>query len=293
MTLQPDAHPGLYTAKLHENNVSWRAGVDWHPAARTLVYASVSKGYKAGSFPVNAASSFVSLSPVTQESVLAYEVGAKSRLLDNKVEIEGALFYYDYKNKQLASNRPDTLGVFGILNALVNVPKSAEKGAELSVRVYPVRGLTLSAQATYLDSYVRDHFMSFDQFSTVPIDFHGQRFPNTPKWAVVAGGQYEFGVGGTYKAFLGGTARYQSRATGAFGTQISIDRGFPSLYLKPYTVLDLRAGISTEDGKYSVELFGENVTNTYYYTQAARIFDGTVRFAGRPATIGVRLGYRL
>lgn len=292
VTLRPDRTPGLYEDKLNQNNVAWRIGVDWHPAARTLIYATVSKGYKAGSFPVNAASSFVSLSPVVQESVLAYEIGAKTRLFDNLVDIEGAIFYYDYRNKQLASNRPDTLGVFGILNALVNVPKSAEKGAELSVRFHPVGGLTLSAQATYLDSYVRGSFLSFDQFSTVPIDLHGEPFPNTPKWALVGGLSYEFDVNGDVKADVGGNVRYQSRATGAFGTQVSIDRGFPSLYIKDYAVLDLRAGISSASERWYAQVFAENVTNSYYWTQTARIFDGTVRFAGRPRTFGLKLGYR-
>ena len=292
VTLRPNLTPGLFTDTLDEHNVSWRVGADWHPLPRTLVYASVSKGYKSGSFPINAASTYVSLEPVTQESVLAYEVGAKARLLGGKADVEGALFYYDYTNKQLASNRPDALGVFGIVNALVNVPKSAEKGAELSVRVHPVDGLTLSAQATYLDSYVRGTFMSYDQFSATPIDLQGQPFPNTPSWSLVGGGQYDFPVRDDLHAFIGATAHYQSRSTGAFGTQISIDRGFPSLSINGYAVLDLRAGVATKDDRWSLQVYGNNVTNTYYWTQASRIFDGTVRFAGRPATFGVKLAYR-
>ena len=292
VTLGPTGHPGLFSDKLDENNVSWRVGADWTPIPKTLIYASVSKGFKAGSFPTLAATSYVQLEPVTQESVLAYELGVKSRFLQNRVEVDGAVFYYDYRDKQLASNRPDPLGIFGIVNALVNVPKSDEKGAEFSVKLRPVEGLTLSTQVTYLDSSVDGDFMSYDQFSTVPVNLKGEPFPDTPKWSLNTGGQYDFNVNDKLRGYAGADVRYQSSAQGAFATYVSIARGYPSLEIKPYALLDLRAGVETKDGHYYVQVFGHNVTDTYYWTQAARIFDGTVRFAGMPSTFGVTVGYR-
>src|SRR3546814_2931837 len=40
--------PGRYADVLHEDNVSWRAGVDWKASGTVLFYANVAKGYKAG-----------------------------------------------------------------------------------------------------------------------------------------------------------------------------------------------------------------------------------------------------
>ena len=76
---------GLVQNSLNEDNVSWRAGVEWTPTERTLLYANVSKGYKAGGFPDLAASVSSQFLPATQESVVAYEAGFKSTLLDRTV----------------------------------------------------------------------------------------------------------------------------------------------------------------------------------------------------------------
>lgn len=46
---------GDVTSTLKEDNVAWRGALTWEPNDDTLVYASVSRGYKSGSTPVSAA----------------------------------------------------------------------------------------------------------------------------------------------------------------------------------------------------------------------------------------------
>src|SRR3546814_12556306 len=72
--------------------------------------------------------------------------------MDRKLSINGAAFYYDYKDKQLRAKFVDP--IVGALDKLVNVPKSKIKGAELNVNAQPTSGLTLSGSATYLDAKV-------------------------------------------------------------------------------------------------------------------------------------------
>ena len=83
-----------------------------------------------------------------QESLVATEIGAKSRFWQSRFEIDGDIFYYDYDNKQLEGRVPDV--TFKALNVLVNIPKSMEDGAELAFKATPIHGLLLTAQATYL-----------------------------------------------------------------------------------------------------------------------------------------------
>ncbi|MFD2427369.1 TonB-dependent receptor domain-containing protein [Sphingobium scionense] len=92
---------GLVRQELSEDNVSWRAGVDFKPVQGTLLYGSVSKGYKPGSFGTINASAVSQLAPVVQESVLAYELGFKTDLGMRAIDLTGAVFYYDYSNKQI------------------------------------------------------------------------------------------------------------------------------------------------------------------------------------------------
>src|SRR3546814_5577105 len=87
-----------------------------------------SSGPRAGSFPGVSAGTFARYAAVTQESLVDYEAGFKTTLFDRKVTLNGGVFYYDYKNKQLRAKIVDPF--FNALDGLVNVPKSRVKGAE-------------------------------------------------------------------------------------------------------------------------------------------------------------------
>src|SRR3546814_19246496 len=95
------------------DNVSWRAGIDFKPVPGTLLYGTISKGYKPGSFGTINATTVSQLKGVLQESVLAYEMGFKTDLGVNGVDFSGAVFYYDYTNKQIRGRTIDPLGGFG------------------------------------------------------------------------------------------------------------------------------------------------------------------------------------
>ncbi len=291
-TLGPNNTPELIRQKLDENNAPWRIGVDWFPIKHTLLYATVSKGYKAGAFSNTPATSYLVLKPAKQEALLAYEAGFKSRFLENTVELTGAYFHYDYNDKQLELRQPDPNGIFGLLNTLQNVPHSTEDGVELSGRVRLIDKLVLSASGTYLDTRVDGPFINYSPLSPKPIDLGGEAFPDIPKWAARIGGQYDFDINDRYAAFIGASFRYQSRSLGAFGTQNDLQEGLPSFEVRDYGIVDLRAGVNTSDGHWHLQVFGNNVTNTYYWNQVVRSGDVVVRFAGVPTTYGLTLGYQ-
>jgi iron complex outermembrane receptor protein len=142
---------GAYVAQLNQDNVSWRGGTDWHVSENTLAYFNITKGYKAGGFPTLSGTG-TSFEPVTQESVLSYESGIKAQMFEKRLSVDLAAFYYDYKDKQLKSKTVDP--VFGPIDALVNIPKSTIKGAELNVQARPMRGLTVGAAVTFLDAKI-------------------------------------------------------------------------------------------------------------------------------------------
>src|SRR3546814_13377604 len=87
--------------------------------------------------------------------VCSSDLGFKTTLFDRKVTLNGGVFYYDNKNKQLRAKIVDPF--FNALDGLVNVPKSRVKGAELELSARVVEGLTVSAAATYIDAKVRPY----------------------------------------------------------------------------------------------------------------------------------------
>ncbi|MDP3747515.1 MAG: TonB-dependent receptor, partial [Phenylobacterium sp.] len=274
--------PGMIHNNLKEDNVSWRAGAEWKPRERTLVYANVSKGYKAGSFPILGATRNPQFDPATQESVLAYEVGFKSTLLSQTLQLNGAAFYYDYRDKQILGRVLDP--TLGSLLALVNVPRADVRGAELQAIWSPIRGLTVNTGLSYIKSRILGGFANYDPNGAFK-SFDDEAFPNTPKWQFVSDVNYTWSLTDSLNGFVGGNVTYQSRTNSQLGE-------LPTLKTKAYALVDLRAGVETADGKWRVSAWGRNVGNTYYWTAANRATDFTVRFAGMPATYGIAVSRR-
>lgn len=284
--------PGEYGDTLHQDNVSWRAGIDWKPVKDILVYANVAKGYKAGSFPTATGATFTSYLPVSQESVLAYEVGLKASLLDRALQLELAGFYYDYRDKQIRAktNRPP----FGILDALQNIPKSSIRGFEASADIRPVQGLRINLSFSYIDATI-DRFSGINGAGLAAV-FDGTEMPYTPKYQVSINPDYEFPVGDDATAFVGASVNFRSSTVAVIGGRqdvanvIAIHR--PVAEVEDYTLVDLRAGVRFNDDRYRVSVFAKNVFNTYYWTNVFNTTDTVERLSGKPATYGVSLGFR-
>lgn len=268
---------------LNEDNLSWRAGLSWKPSNSLLVYANATKGFKAGSFSGVPAVSVTQYIPVTQESVLAYEAGFKTALLDRKVTLEGAAFYYDYNDKQI-------LGFvnagfpFGTLPKLLNVPKSRVQGFELSTTIRPVTGLSLRGAVSHIDSKVTESYLTPDPYGVL-IDLKNESFPNTPRWQLSGGIDFETPVSAGIDAFAGADVNYRSKSVAAFGSD-------PLFAIDAYALLNLRAGIKSSDDRWRAEVWGRNVTNKYYWNGVSHVIDSVSRVAGMPATYGVTVSVK-
>ncbi|WP_070151987.1 TonB-dependent receptor [Sphingobium phenoxybenzoativorans] len=272
--------PEYLNLALKEDNISWRAGLDLKPGEDFLVYANVSKGYKAGGFPNLGATASSQFTPATQESVLAFELGSKATLFDRKLQLDAAFFYYKYRDKQIRGATVDP--VFGPLSRLVNVPRSQIYGAEISATWLPFPGLTISPAASYVHSRIKGDFSNFTPFGAFE-RFVGEAFPYTPRWQARADVEYHWNIGGDAQAFLGGDMSYQSGTNAGFGN-------VPLLDIPAYTLFNLRAGIEKDAWRFS--LWGRNITDHYYWTTAYYSTDTVNRLAGIPATYGVSLSYR-
>jgi len=280
--------PALFD-NLNEHNLSWNAGVNYKTPGDALLYARVSRGYKSGSFPTASVAAYSGYAPVHQESVLAYEAGVKAPLLDRRVDISLAAFYYDYSDKQLRGRLPDP--VFGTLDGLVQIPKSSIKGAEVSILVRPVEGVRLSLGATYIETKIKE-FQGYDAFAVLR-NFSGQKFPYAPKLTLVADGEYKFAVSDSVKGYAGASLTYNSKTTSALAntaTQyVQADSRFD---IKAYGIVDLRAGIEVPDSNVRVGVYVRNLGNTYYWTNVLDNLASIVRFTGMPRTYGGQISWR-
>lgn len=283
VTLSP---VGPFRNSLDEDNVSWRAGATYATAGGGLLYANVSRGYKAGAIATIGATTTSQYAPVVQERLDAYEVGFKLPLADRRLRLNGALFDYAYVNKQVRGILADP--VFGPIEKTVNVPHSTIKGAEIEASGSPIRGLTFSLGATYLDAKIDKTFVT-DNSASIRADYNGSPLPYTPKVQVVGDVQYEWSIGAALVGFAGAGVTHHSSDNSTFRTDLARADDFR---LKAYTTVDLRAGLRAEDGAWKLAVFGRNVGDTYYWTNTHQGSDTIYRTPGEPATFGVMLSLR-
>lgn len=277
LTLNGAFDPVNTKLSLTEHNVSWRGGINWTVQPGLLLYGSISKGYKSGGFPLILASSNSYYNGVKQESVLAYETGLKASLLNRKMQLNGAFFYYDYANKQLYGKRIDP--VVGAIDAYVSIPKSVAYGAELSIDLLLVRGLTMTGSATYLHSEVTSTFNNFDVLSR-PINFKGQSFPFTPRWSWDLDAGYEAPVSNVLSAFAGFHINARTRSPSSFGAT--------DLFFVPArTLTDIRVGITSRQDNWRLQFWAKNITNRFYWNDRSISQDVIFQYAGSPRTFGL------
>lgn len=149
------------------SKLTYRAILDYKPADDVLLYASYSRGFKSGGF--STAAPFIGqvlAPPVSPEILDAYEVGFKSEFADNRIRLNGAAYYYDYTNLQVATVQNGQAVTFNAASARI-------KGAELDLTFAPSRRLDFNAGISVLDS-------KFTNFPAGPLNV-----PNPRTWEIL------------------------------------------------------------------------------------------------------------
>lgn len=277
---------------LAEDNVSYRFGADYQFEQGTLLYAVLSRGFKAGTFSAIGASSQTQYTPALQEELNAYEAGIKAPLWDGLLQFNAAAFFYDYSDKQVRGRILDP--VFGLLEKMLNVPESEIMGIEAELLFRPFEGLNMSLSATHLDSEVTGSYSQTPDGLAVynaagyTGDFRGSQLPYTPELSAVFDAQYRFDVSTGLEAFVGTTVTYQGEQNATFtnGNLEATDFVTPE-----HTLVDVRAGIESMDGHWRVMAFGRNVTDESYITSVSTFLDTLIRYTGQPSIYGVSLSY--
>ena len=264
-----------------EDNIAWRGAINYQPSDDVTLYASVGRGYKAGTFPVIVNLFDSAIFPVRQEELTSYEAGLKLTLADGRIQFNAAAFHYDYKDKQVFSFLP----VFGGLvttATLINIPESTVDGFEFDFTAEPIDGLRINGGVTYVDTAV-GNFVGFD-FAGAPLDFTGGEFNYAPPISANFNVDYSFPLSQGIDGFIGGSMSYRDRTFADLGEN-------PDFFMPSYTLLGARIGFETDSG-WNVAVYARNLTDEYYWSSVASYGDGAARFTGDPQTFGLSIGYR-
>lgn len=277
---------------------TWKAGIEWDVADRSLLYANVATGYKAGGFFAAAAPNVF-----LPETITAYSVGSKNRFFDNKVQLNGELFYWRYKNQQIniLSVRPSGAG-FTTFAPTLNVGTSTIKGAVVSALIMPGDGLRLEASAQYLDakydtfqySALRAGNFAVGCASTngqagplpvLNVDCAGHVIPKSPKWTL---------SGAVTKTIaLGNAGEIEGSVSASYRTGQWLNVKFlPEQFQQSYGLLDASLTYRPA-GSWAIMAFASNITDKVAATSATAnpLFKVIGASLIPPRTFGVRVSY--
>jgi len=157
-----------------------RVGFEFKPSSSTLVFGTVSKGFRAGSFLLG-----VVQPPVNPETLWSYELGVKSRFLDNRGTISVTGFYSDYSDLQLGR----LLGTTAILE---NAGQAEVYGLELESNIAVTPQFSIDATGSYIHAELKE-FSTNDELNPALglRNLAGNQLPNAPRWAATLGMEYK------------------------------------------------------------------------------------------------------
>jgi|GEM_PF-475427 len=231
---------------------------------QTMVYVSASRGFKSGGFPgrAAAATAFVAFNP---ETVWTYEGGIKAQRFEDRLSISFTYFYNQYKDIQLNGFGQDPVtGQF--VSLFTNAARAVTQGAEVSVSVKPLDGLTLDGSAGYLDADYKDFNTLVNGVMT---DVSSRRLVNAPKWTGFLGATLVEPIRSVLTATLHMDAAYR-------GAHANESSDSPNLAVSKVILLNAFASISTPSNRWEVRAGGTNLTNK---ARAAQSFN-TAEFSG-------------
>jgi iron complex outermembrane receptor protein len=284
------------------SNVSPRFGLDYHLTPQVMTYFSYSKGYKSGGFDMRGNAS---LYPQTEsgynsETADSFEVGVKSTLLDDTLQLNLTLFYDPYKNAQIGVQQFVVSG--GIpqnVTAVLNAGKQINQGVEIESAWRPIKPLTFGLNVGYLDSYYQDFLIGCTALTpgcaanSPPQNFADINRPiNAPTWTVATKAAY------TWQLPAGALL---ARAGWDWRSFTKVANTTASVTDQPaYGLVDAGLAFTTNGGAWRFSLDGKNLLDRWYRV-AGYDFGGTgtgllanvsqIGFYGPPRTYQVTAQY--
>lgn len=271
-------------------NWTWRAGAELDLGPRSMLYGSVSTGFKAGGTSLVAGPSAV----FDPERLTAYEVGLKNRLFDDTLTANLSAFYYDYSNYQAAFVAPNPAFGGAMVRRIANAGDSTMKGAEVELTWTPTIFDRLRATVAYLDGRFGEYIVPTPN-PAVFNDYSGSKVSMVP-WAITASYAREFQIGRdgflmpelslrwNSEAYRDARQYASSGSWGPAGTYVN-PLGLHDAFVK----LDFNVSYSWDDARYRVSAFVKNITDEVVFTGRSIGPGGGSAWLEPPRTFGANL----
>ena len=277
----------LNAAFIATHKTTWRIGAEFDLAPETLLFATVSTGFKAGGFNDGciAGTSYKGIGCPAQtavpasalyyqpETLTSYEGGIKTKFWGNKASLNASMFYYDYGNLQLS-------GVVVINGAprftTTNAAVAKVQGLEIEGQLIASTADRLSYSLALLDA----HYASY--LPDGATSWAGKKLDRSPSSVVTLGYEHTFQLAAARLK-----AGIFSRASGAY--KISVPSQLQQYPVPARTQSDLSLNYHPDGANWSIQAQIKNLENKV----VPIVIDSVGQmFASEPRSFSVKLDYR-
>jgi iron complex outermembrane receptor protein len=266
------------------DNLSFKAGVDWKPSDDTLVYASFSQGYRGAAFNGQAMNAPGELTFASPEKLNSFEAGLKSDFWNRRAEFNMAVFHYDYRNQQFLDSFANPAG--GTLFHTRNARQSRVDGAEFELRARISPDFELHGSIGLMDSKYID-------LTLHGADRSGNKLIQAPPFNANLSADWRFAHLGSGDLKLNVNGNYYAK-------QYFDAQNTERIAQDSYGVVNARMSYeAAAKSGFSAGVWIKNITNRQYLADAIAQgppSDGGLGFdyslVGEPRTYGVDVTYR-
>ncbi len=246
---------------------TFSAQYDWED--HTVLYSTISRGYRGAAFDLTTNTDQQTLDePVQPETASSFEIGTKSQLFDNTLELNITAFYTIFKDFQ-AQLMELTGGVAEV--KLDNAGELETKGVEIDVRARPVAPLSIFGSLMYnkaiFNEFTPQCFAGqrvgeeggrdVDGNGSCDIqDVSGKPLPNAPKWSASLSVRYDHDIG-NHTLYTQLTSRYHNRY------QAQADQ-HPNTFIEGKQIWNLRMGYLGLDHNLELAFYVKNLFNKHH-----------------------------
>ncbi|MGE4065010.1 MAG: TonB-dependent receptor [Rhodospirillaceae bacterium] len=273
-----DVGPPDALGRNEKHGVTPKAEISYQASPDQFFYAQATPGFRMGG--VNIASRItapppggrpVTVSNFNSDRLWNFEVGSKSSLLDQRLNVNVTLFYALWNDMQADLIRPNGLSFTS------NLGDGRNKGIELEAIYAPSERLRLLANVSWNDPTVP---------STGMAGAVTNRLPGAPQFAAAVAAQYQQPVGAGYTGFVNVKSEVIGKAQLAIGT-------LSTASVPAYHTANLRMGIFNERWRLSAHVTNLTNTkaNTYAFGNPFQLGRIAQSIPVRPLTVGVNVSW--
>ena len=261
------SYTGRRFVKLTGKEPSWDVSALYEVSPEVSLYARVARGFRGPTIQGRSAVFNSDFTTADSETIMSYEGGIKTNLLNNRLRFNLTGFAWKVKDIQLNGNDVNGNGV------LFNAKAAKAYGLEADLEARPVENFTLSAGVSLLHSEIDDNNVYAqvcalngvvvctvqDPTITVPgrgvfAQIDGNPLPNAPKYTANIAARYDIPLGNGGKLFastdwnIQGYTNFVLYRTKEFYSKGDFEGG-------------LKVGYTAPDGRYEIAAFARNITN--------------------------------